>query len=59
MANKTQNNKTKKAKQQGGKRKPSAWNVFVKKVSKENPGKSFKDVLKMASTLKKKGAMKK
>jgi hypothetical protein len=43
----------------GGKRKPSAWNVFVKKVGKENPGKSFKDVLKMASTLKKKGAMKK
>lgn len=43
----------------GGKRKPSAWNVFVKKVSKENPGKSFKEVLKMASTLKKKGAMKK
>jgi hypothetical protein len=46
-------------KQTGGKRKLSAWNLFVKKVHKENPGKSFKDVLKMASTLKKKGAMKK
>lgn len=43
----------------GGKRKLSAWNLFVKKVHKENPGKSFKEVLKMASTLKKKGAMKK
>ena len=36
------------------KRKLSSWNVLVKKVGKENPGKSFKDVLKMASTLKKK-----
>ena len=51
---KTHNNATQK---RGGKRKLSAWNLFVKKVHKENPGKSFKEVLKMASTLKKKGAM--
>jgi hypothetical protein len=46
----------------GGKTKKRAltpWNLFVKKVHKENPGKSFKEVLKMASALKKKGAMSK
>jgi hypothetical protein len=43
----------------GGKRKLSEWNRFVMKVKKENPKKSFGEVLKMASTLKKKGMMKK
>ena len=38
-------------------RKLTAWNIFVKKVSKENPSKSFKEVLKLASTLKKQGKM--
>ena len=39
------------------KRPLSAWNLFVMKVKKENPSKSFKEVLKMASTQKKKGLM--
>jgi hypothetical protein len=39
------------------KRPLTAWNLFVKKVRKENPGKTFKEVLMMASTLKKKGQM--
>ena len=39
------------------KRTLTPWNLFVKKVHKENPGMSFKDVLKKASTLKKKGQM--
>ena len=39
-----------------GKRKLSSWNLFVMKVKKENPDKQFKDVLKLASTLKKKGS---
>ena len=39
------------------KRALTPWNLFVKKVHKDNPGKSFKEVLKMASALKKKGAM--
>jgi len=39
------------------KRKLSSWNLFVMKVKKANPSKSFKDVLKMASTMKKKGKM--
>ena len=34
-----------------------AWNLFVQKVKKENPSKSFKEVLLMASSLKKKGQM--
>jgi len=38
-------------------RKPSAWNLFVKKVYKENPGKTFGQCLKIAATLKKQGKM--
>jgi len=38
-------------------RKPSAWNLFVKKVYKENPGKTFGQCMKIAATLKKKGKM--
>ena len=38
-------------------KKLSSWNLFVKKVYKENPGKSFKQCLKIASTLKKQGKM--
>ena len=41
-----------------GKRKLSSWNLFVMKVKKMNPSKTFSEVLKMASTLKKKGKMK-
>lgn len=40
-----------------GKKKLSSWNLFVMKVKKANPSKSFKEVLKMASTMKKKGKM--
>ena len=39
------------------KRPLSDWNLFVKKVRSENPGKSFKEVLIMAAALKKKGQM--
>jgi hypothetical protein len=39
------------------KRPLSAWNLFVQKVKKENPAKSFKEVLLLASSLKKKGKM--
>ena len=39
------------------KRPLTAWNIFVKKVRTENPGKTFKEVLLMASSLKKKGQM--
>ena len=39
------------------KRPLTAWNIFVQKVKKENPSKSFKEVLLMASSLKKKGQM--
>ena len=39
------------------KRPLSDWNIFVKKVRAENPGKSFKEVLIMAAALKKKGQM--
>ena len=38
-------------------RKLSSWNLFVKKVYKENPGKTFSQALKIASTLKKQGKM--
>ena len=38
-------------------RKPSAWNIFVKKVYKENPGKTFGQAMKIAATLKKQGKM--
>ena len=37
------------------KRKLSSWNLFVMDLKKQNPAKSFKEVLKMASKLKKKG----
>jgi hypothetical protein len=40
-----------------GKRTLSSWNLFVMKVKKMNPSKTFSEVLKMASTLKKKGKM--
>jgi hypothetical protein len=36
-------------------KKLSSWNLFVKKVYKENPGKTFSQCLKIASTLKKQG----
>ena len=39
------------------KRPLTAWNLFVKKVRTENPGKTFKEVLLLASSLKKKGHM--
>ena len=38
-------------------KKLSSWNLFVKKVYKENPGKTFSQCLKIASTLKKQGKM--
>ena len=38
-------------------KKLSSWNMFVKKVYKENPGKTFGQCLKIASTLKKQGKM--
>ena len=38
-------------------KKLSTWNLFVKKVYKENPGKTFGQALKIASTLKKQGKM--
>ena len=54
MARKTKNvskkNKTK--------RKLSSWNLFVMKIKKLNPDKSFKEVLKIASSEKNKGKMK-
>jgi len=55
MARKTKVVKTKKNK---SKRKLSTWNLFVMKIKKLNPNKSFKEVLKLASTEKKKGKMK-
>ncbi len=39
------------------KRPLSDWNIFVKKVRAENPGKTFKEILLLASSLKKKGQM--
>ena len=38
-------------------KKLSSWNIFVKKVYKENPGKTFGQCLKIAATLKKQGKM--
>jgi hypothetical protein len=38
-------------------KKLSSWNLFVKKVYKENPGKTFGQCLKIAATLKKQGKM--
>jgi len=38
-------------------KKVSAWNLFVKKVYKENPGKTFGEAMKLAATLKKQGKM--
>ena len=55
MARKTKSVRTKKNK---SKRKLSNWNLFVMKIKKLHPEKSFKDVLKIASTEKKKGKMK-
>ena len=37
------------------KRKLSSWNLFVMDLKKKHPTKSFGDILKLASTLKKKG----
>ena len=31
------------------KRKPTAWNLYVKKISKKNPKMKFKDVLRTAA----------
>ena len=50
--------RSRKTKKRHGKRKLSSWNLFVMKVKKANPSKSFKEVLKMAATMKKKGQMK-
>ena len=55
MARKTKGSKTKKNKT---KRKLSDWNLFVMKIHKQNPGKKFSEVLKIASSEKKKGKMK-
>jgi len=55
MARKTKSLNPKKNKT---KRKLSDWNLFVMKIKKLNPGKSFKQVLKIASSEKKKGKMK-
>ena len=52
---KMENMKMKKGKTK--KRPLSDWNLFVKKVKQENPNKTFKEVLLMASALKKKGQM--
>ncbi len=38
-------------------KKVSAWNLFVKKVFKENPGKTLGEAMKIASSLKKQGKM--
>jgi hypothetical protein len=38
-------------------RKPNAWSLFVKKVHKDNPGKTLGQCMKIASTLKKQGKM--
>ena len=38
-------------------KKLSSWNLFVKKIYKENPGKTFGQCMKIASTLKKQGKM--
>lgn len=45
------------AKSKTRKRPLTSWNLFVKKVKSENPTKSFKEVLLLASSLKKKGKM--
>ena len=39
------------------KRQLTSWNLFVKKVKNDNPGKTFKEILVMASKLKKQGKM--
>ena len=44
-----------KKKRKTKKRKLSSWNLFVMDLKKKNPAKSFKEVLQMASKLKKKG----
>jgi len=38
-------------------KKVSSWNLFVQKVYKENPGKTFGQCMKIAATLKKQGKM--
>jgi len=57
MARKTKGTKPK-SKKNKTKRKLSDWNLFVMKIKKLNPGKSFGEVLKLASSEKKKGKMK-
>jgi hypothetical protein len=57
MAKPKASKKVKARKTMKGKRPPTSWNLFVMKVKKMNPSKSFSEVLKMASTLKKKGKM--
>ena len=44
-----------KKKKNKNKKKLSSWNLFVMDLKKKNPAKSFKEVLQMASKLKKKG----
>ena len=48
-----------KGKSKTKKRVPTEWNLLVNKVMKDNPGVPLTKVLKMASTMKKKGAMSK
>ena len=57
MANEKMENMNKMKKSKTKKRPLSDWNLFVKKVKQENPNKTFKEVLLMASALKKKGQM--
>jgi hypothetical protein len=38
-------------------KKANPWTLFVKKVFKENPGKTLGQAMKIASTLKKQGKM--
>ena len=57
MARKTKGARTA-TKKNKSKRKLSTWNLFVMKIKKLNPNKSFKEVLKIASSEKKKGKMK-
>ena len=52
---KSERKERKTRKQEGGKRKASPWIKFVMKVKAQNPKKSFGDVLKMASKMKKEG----
>ena len=55
---KTRKGQSRKGTRKGTRKRPlSAWNLFVKKVHGENPNATFKEVLTMASKLKKQGKM--